>query len=123
MKRYDVSLLPKNFFTGGSFYTKGGGEREEGSEEEEENNEEEEKSFTDALQRALSRAEKGASSSSSSSSSSLIDAAFQRGNEEIALIFSDGSKRIYDTRQKRILQEEESEASFQPWFRKLCGDG
>ena len=25
MKRYDIQLLPKNFFTGGSFYTKGGG--------------------------------------------------------------------------------------------------
>ena len=25
MKRYDISLLPKNFFTGGSFYKKGGG--------------------------------------------------------------------------------------------------
>ena len=45
MKRYDISLLPKNFFTGGSFYKKkgrgvdgkgggevgkGGGGREEG---------------------------------------------------------------------------------------------
>ena len=25
MKRYDISLLPKNFFTGGSFYKKGRG--------------------------------------------------------------------------------------------------
>ena len=25
--------------------------------------------------------------------------------------------------QKRILKEEESQASFQPWFRKLCGEG
>ena len=31
MKRYDTSRLPKNFFMGGSFYTKvGGGDREDG---------------------------------------------------------------------------------------------
>ena len=30
MKRYDISLLPKNFFTGGSFYTKGRGGDGEG---------------------------------------------------------------------------------------------
>jgi len=30
LKRYDISLLPKNFFTGGSFYTKGRGGDGEG---------------------------------------------------------------------------------------------
>ena len=30
MKRYDISLLPKNFFTGGSFYKKGRGVDGEG---------------------------------------------------------------------------------------------
>ena len=30
MKRYDISLLPKNFFTGGSFYKNGRGLDREG---------------------------------------------------------------------------------------------
>ena len=43
LKRYDISLLPKNFFKGGSFYNKGrGGDREGGGGEEEEEEEEEE---------------------------------------------------------------------------------